>query len=144
LPTFEAWRDSLFRDIPKGPFHYQTMLQLAALDPSPDKTPRNLIDAQFWKKANSASPQGEEREKILAAGLVDLACWGGSPPYIARGMLHNGRLLATGSQLEWVADRLRTGKSDPTRCPGVKGLSDEDWTWLDRFVASVPKAAYKK
>ena len=84
---------------------------------------------------------GEEREKQLAAFLADLACLRDAAPYVARGLIENGRLRSTGLQVAAVADRLRKGKPDPSGCPGAKGFTDDDWAQLDQLVADASSRA---
>jgi len=38
------------------------------------------------------------------------------------------------SQIGVVAARLRNGNFNPSACPGVKGLTEEDWAKLDELV----------
>jgi uncharacterized protein YjbI with pentapeptide repeats len=101
----------------------------------PEWKSEELIPADFWKDALSTPPQGEQRKAKLAEFLANLACYSGSSPYVARGLLRNGRMEATGTQIVTVAEKLRKGKSDETACPGVKGFTDQDWGWLDKLVA---------
>jgi hypothetical protein len=115
--------------------------RLSALDPAADEP----TDAQFWNDALSAPPLGEEREQQLAAFLADLGCTRRAAHYVARGLIRNGRLRFTGLQVvATVADRLRKGKSDPSSCPGVTGLSDGDWAILDRLVADASRPTDEK
>jgi uncharacterized protein YjbI with pentapeptide repeats len=87
-----------------------------------------------------AESKGEVWERKLAEFLADLAC-SGPGPYVARGLLGNGRIRATGAQETTVSNELRKGKSDPTACPGVIGFNDQDWAELYGVDRSVPKPA---
>ena len=78
-------------------------------------------------------------QKRLTHNLVELACSAASAPHVARGLLRNRRIAATGAEIGTVADRLRKGRTDPTTCPGVKGFTDEDWAELDKLVAGATK-----
>lgn len=133
--TFAIWRDNILEEIPIGEKRDSAMRRLSALDPPPDKEPKNVLNAAFWKQVLPVQSRGQERERRLAVFLADLACSPDSPPYIARGLLWNGRFKATGSQVTIVEDRLQKGKSDQSACPGVKGFTDEDWASLDKLAA---------
>ena len=133
--TFSVWRDSILKAIR---YPDDTTERLSALDPAPENEPKNSINPEFWKKASSAPPQSKERTVAL---LTNLACSSNGAPYVARGLLRNGRMEATGSQIAAVAARLRRGKSDQAACFGVKDLTDEDWASFDALVAAAPKPA---
>jgi hypothetical protein len=60
-----------------------------------------------------------------------------TPPHVARGLLHNGRIEATGVEIATIGDRLRGGKADLRTCPGVKGFIEEDWQLLDKILTRV-------
>ena len=57
---------------------------------------------------------------------------------VARGLIQHGRLQSIGSQIGVVAARLRNGKFNPSGCPGVEGLTEEDWAKLDKLVMKAP------
>ena len=66
--------------------------------------------------------------KRLTDYLVQLACSADAAPHVARGLIRNGRIWATGAQIAMIiADRLRKGRTDPAACPGVRGFTDEDY-----------------
>ena len=76
--------------------------------------------------------------------LADLACLGDSAPYVARGLLRNlkpkgdpEKFLDAGG-LKLFTDRLLKGKSDPTTCPGIHGLTDTDWADLSKLTLTSP------
>jgi uncharacterized protein YjbI with pentapeptide repeats len=102
-----------------------------------DDVPGNVLGGEF---CNGVSPKGKEQEKELAAFLTDLAC-SGSGPYVARGLLENGRIQATGAEAAAVANILRKGKSDPTACPGVIDFNYQDWAKVYRVDRSAPTPA---
>jgi Pentapeptide repeats (8 copies) len=135
--TFAAWRDAVLETIPETHRH-ETRVGLSALDPA-QKEPEDVIKAQFWNDAVSAPPQGEEREKQLAAFLADLGCSSDGAPYTTRGLIENGRLRSTGSHVAAIADRLYKGKSDPTACPGVEDFTGEDWAKLSELSPDPPR-----
>ena len=133
--TFSVWRDSVLKAVR---YPDRTRERLSALDPAPENEPKNSINAEFWKKASSATPQSKDRTVAL---LTDLACSRDGAPYVARGLLRNGRMKATGSQIAEVVARLRKGKSDQAACLGVKDFTDWDWESFDALVAAAPKPA---
>jgi uncharacterized protein YjbI with pentapeptide repeats len=131
--TFAAWRDAILDSIPET-HRNDARVRLSALDPAAEKEPKDVIKSQFWDEASSAPPQGEEREKQLAAFLAALGCRSDGAPHVARGLIRNGlRDWSMRRQVETVADRLYNGKSDPTGCPGVKGFTDKDWADLSKL-----------
>jgi uncharacterized protein YjbI with pentapeptide repeats len=131
--TFAEWRDAIAASIPAGARRDLLIDSLAALGPAAEKEPEGVLDPNFWEKARSSQPQGGERKRRLAAFLTDLACSADSAPYVARGLLRNQQVNATGAQFASVVDRLRKGKSDLTACPGVNGFTDEDWAYFDQI-----------
>jgi len=73
--------------------------------------------------------------------LADLACSEDSGPYVARKLLLNlnppgtrkGSELLDAGALKLFTDQLLKRKSDPTICPGVRGLTDTDWPDLSKL-----------
>jgi hypothetical protein len=139
--TFSVWRDGILKPIPTGRYRDDARERLSALDPASENEPKNSINAEFWKKASSAPSHSEERNGRTAAFLTDLACSSNGAPYVGRGLLRNGRMEATGSQIAAVAARLRKSKSDQAACSGVKDFTDEDWASFDALVAAARKPA---
>ena len=93
----------------------------------------------FWNEAAKNSLNNEkEFPKRLAQQLGDLACSADGAPYVARGLLRNGRLRATGQHLLAIVDRMKKARSDPAKpeaidlsaCPGVEGFTEQDWLSL--------------
>jgi uncharacterized protein YjbI with pentapeptide repeats len=141
--TFSVWRDSILSTIPTGGGD-DAGERLSALGPAPENEPKNLIDAEFWKKASTTPSPNDEREKRTIAFLVDLACSRNGAPYVGRGLMRNGRMEAAGSQIAAVAARLRKGKSEQATCLGVKDFTDEDWASLDGLVVAASTPAPDK
>jgi uncharacterized protein YjbI with pentapeptide repeats len=154
--TFAAWSEGVVQEIPLGRRNLavtrlsvldterDVMTRLLAQDPELDEKPKQLLDDKFW--AGSPGSQREESERRLAALLLDLVCESfleSDAHYIVRGLVRNGRLLATGTQITIVVDRLRKGKSDKASCRGVQGFIDEDWKKLDEDVALAARRARK-
>ena len=52
--------------------------------------------AEFWRNACSTRPSDDNFETKLAISLTELACLEDAAPYIARGLLRNGRIEAAG------------------------------------------------
>jgi len=77
--------------------------------------------------------------------LADLACVERPAPYVehpapyaARGLLRNLKEKVAPefldvAGLKLFTDRLLKGKSDPTTCPGVRGLTETDWADLSKL-----------
>ena len=129
--NFTIWLDDVLKGIPTS---NEAILRLSGLNPL-TRLP-DILDKNFWESARSRQqPQGAQREKTLAVFLAGLACSSEAVPYVAQGLIRNGRIEATGMQVRTVADTLRKGRSDPAACPGVRGLTDEDWALLERLVA---------
>jgi uncharacterized protein YjbI with pentapeptide repeats len=136
--SFGKWRDAIANGFPAGSVGDQVIDHLAVLDPAGKKEPENLLDQSYWDRAHSSQPQGEEVRTERAKFLADLACMGDSAPYVARGLLRNltlqvGPEFLDAGGLKLFTDRLLKGKSDPTTCPGVRGLTDTDWADLSKL-----------
>jgi hypothetical protein len=134
--TFTEWRDAIADSVPEGFLRDQVIERLAVLDP--EKEPQDVLDQHYWDEAQSSKLQGEEVPRKRAMFLADLACLGDSAPYVARGLLRNlqrksdPEVLDAGG-LKLFTDRLLKGKSDPTTCPGVRGLTDTDWANVSKL-----------
>ena len=72
----------------------------------------------------------------LAKLLGDLACKSAGKPYVARGLIDNGRLEALGDQLEGVRKRMKEGREKPDACKGVTGFTEDDWRRLDAIKSA--------
>jgi hypothetical protein len=127
-------------DIPEGKISSEgrgkngARQRLSLLDPSaPD--PEGVI----WGKGRCSRQQDAKFQKRLTHNLIELACSAASAPHVARGLLRNGRIAATGVEIGTVADRLRKGRTDPTTCLGVKGFTDEDWAKFDELADGATK-----
>jgi hypothetical protein len=141
--TFTEWRDAIADSVPEGFLRDQVIERLAVLDP--EKEPRDVLDQHYWDEAQSSKLQGEEVPRKRAMFLADLACLGDSAPYVARELLRNlqrkgdPEVLDAGG-LKLFTDRLLKGKSDPTTCPGVRGLTDTDWADLSKLSSETLKS----
>jgi hypothetical protein len=121
-------------NIPEGSGKDIARQRLSLLDPSaPD--PAGVI----WGKGHCSRQQDAKFQKRLTHNLIELACSAASAPHVARGLLRNGRIAATGVEIGMVADRLRKGRTDPTTCLGVKGFTDEDWAKFDELADGATK-----
>jgi uncharacterized protein YjbI with pentapeptide repeats len=118
--------------------------RLSTLDLSVGTSTQDAQLARRWARERTRSLSPPRRAAILER----LACSAGQnqrlrgfveyAPYVARGLMWNGRLAATRHRLHDIAERMRKGKSDPSACPGVKGFTDADWKRLDDLVAKAP------
>jgi uncharacterized protein YjbI with pentapeptide repeats len=135
--SFTEWRDSILEQMDRGNMEGR----LSALNPSPDNKPQNVIDRQI---CGSVPSKDQEWDRKVAESLGNLACSSSSAPYVARGLLTNGRIESTGTQITTVAERLLKGRSDPTSCPGVTGFTDRDWAILDELVRKASEQQSKR
>ena len=99
--------------------------------------------ARFWTAAAETSRQREgDFQERLAMQLAKIVCSADNAPYVARGLIRNNRLEATGRHLQAIASQMKKARGDPARpesadlsaCPGVKGFIDKDWSDLDEEV----------
>jgi hypothetical protein len=150
--TFGEWRDVIANSVPVGPLRARVKNLLAVLDPTEKKEPEDALDQRYWDSAHSSQPQGEEARRKRAMFLADLACLKDSAPYVARGLLRilepKGdkavpELLDAGG-LKLFTDQLLKGKSDPSTCPGILGLTDTDWAILSQCFPSATVAARRR
>jgi uncharacterized protein YjbI with pentapeptide repeats len=126
--TYDIWRAAILSTMLEGDPKSDAGERLWALDPQlnqPSECPgQRAIDA-----------------KQLAEYLITLVCLAAdaadAAPHVARGLIQNGRIAATGVEIASIADRLRRGKADTQTCPGVVGFTEEDWARLDQVVADV-------
>ena len=114
------------------------------LDP-PLATAQDAADMAKWSKLTEQSltsdPDGARHRGWLAAFLGNLACEEDDAPYVAYGLVKNGRLAALGDQKEGVRTRLKAGREKPNACKGVAGFTEEDWRALDAIkpTAAAPR-----
>jgi uncharacterized protein YjbI with pentapeptide repeats len=125
---------ALQRAIVGNPRKDDVALRLQMANPA-KPAPKDLTPANVWTGKAPAT-------KDLAGFLAELACKAPEQnfdrppqPYVARGLLNNGRLLATGSDVVIVATKMRACKTNTAACPGVIGFTDKDWALLDDTVA---------
>ncbi len=131
-PAIDA--TALRRAAANNPFQDEQRERLALLDaadPPPQATPSDVWPA--------APPSATALAKVLA----DLICApppedaeAPRPPYVARGLIANGRLAATGAEIGRVAARMKAAQKTPSDCPGVAGFNESDWAALEALVAA--------
>jgi hypothetical protein len=44
------------------------------------------------------------------------------------------RLSELGDQLGSVRERMKSGRTDPEKCHGVKGFTERHWRWLEEYL----------
>jgi uncharacterized protein YjbI with pentapeptide repeats len=72
-----------------------------------------------WKAAIAApQPSAHEYQQALATELEKVACDSSDPPFVIDGLIDNGRLAATGTEVAKLIDAF----SDEKKCPGARGL----------------------
>lgn len=119
--------------------------------------------AELARQSQVSDPNGTHHRRRLATFLGDLACGPHSSdgaPYVARGLMGQrvpwwhvsrslfgetgpGRLAALGDQLGAVRDRMKAGRKDPDKCPGVAGFTEDDWKQLDSIKLPMSKPAFE-
>jgi hypothetical protein len=82
------------------------------------------------KQSHTLDPDGAQHRRRLATMLGDLSCGADGAPYVARALVRL-RLAALGDQLDGVRDRIKVGRNDPEKCPGVSGFTESEWRQLD-------------
>jgi uncharacterized protein YjbI with pentapeptide repeats len=156
--AFATWRDKVVAQIPQirrdaemARAHEQGVLWnfskstprflLGKLGPGWEKETEYVKAAEFWRNACSTRPSDDNFETKLAISLTELACLEDAAPYIARGLLRNGRIEAAGAKAMDLLDTLLKGKSDPSVCPGVVGFVDADWALVRKVRRSLSNSS---
>jgi hypothetical protein len=106
--------------------------RIAQLDPDPEMKSEWQPDA--WIRLERLQPP-KEYEKTLAAGLRQIGCAAEGAPYVIRGFLRasfDKRFTADPAQAAAVAQYFL----DDARCPGARGLLDEDKAALEEIQRS--------
>ena len=100
--------------------------QLAILQTdNPDWTSKSDEEnTQFWSEqvAIAARKSSQEMQHALAEFLIGLSCADEAAPYVAGGLIRNGRIATTGLYAKEIEQRLL----DPKTCPGASGLGEDD------------------
>jgi hypothetical protein len=107
--------------------------RFSVLDPAAEEPYDVVLKPEFWRSVCARKRRDKEGNKKLAAFLAGLICLDDSAPYVARGILRNGRVTDTDTQAAIIVDRLSKAKLDPTACPGVAGFTAADWKAVDRL-----------
>ena len=69
-------------------------------------------------------------QHALASLLMGLGCADEAAPYVAGGLIRNGRVAATGPYAKVIEQKLL----NPETCPGAVGLSEDDKYQLRAIV----------
>jgi uncharacterized protein YjbI with pentapeptide repeats len=82
-----------------------------------------------WSEAMKGSSASDRTQlfRVLADHLSSVVCDAGGAPYVARGLLNNGRFGFLGDQFSSLLLRLEEGRKDAKKCRGVVGFTEEDW-----------------
>jgi hypothetical protein len=93
---------------------------------------RDEENAKYWSEqvAVAAQKSHQEMQDALASSLIELGCGGEGAPYVARGLIRNGRVAATGRRAAEIEQKLL----NPETCPGAVGLNDRDKYQLRAIV----------
>ena len=140
ISSLATWRDSILERIDEGGLRDAAMTRLSSLD-APQDAPADLTPVELWTKPSPGPAAQDERERHFSASLADLACSSDAAPYVARALIGSGRIASAGAHIAIIADRLWTGKSDPSACPGVAGFTDEDWINVAELCSNSDTAA---
>jgi uncharacterized protein YjbI with pentapeptide repeats len=131
--AFRKFVDDVLREVP-AEAKERAKERLSVLEPGA-RTPEQ--DAQLvaqWRQERVRSLSPARR----AHGIARLACGADEAPHIARGLMRNGRLEDTRQDLHDIAAKMRSGKTDASKCEGVRGFVDADWKSLDELVKKAP------
>ena len=125
--------------------------QFSRLKPNFNTTQQDGIDQAAWvileDSDRARDPFGFQRRRRLAELLGGLACAAETAPYVARTLVGQpelgqpGRLAALGDKLGAVRERLKAGRKEPDKCPGVIGFNENDWRNLDAIEPTVAAPA---
>ena len=93
---------------------------------------RDEENTKFWSQqvAIAARKSHQEMQDALASFLIGLGCGDEGTPFVARGLIRNGRVAATGRHAAEIEQKLL----NPETCPGAVGLSDRDKYHLRAIV----------
>jgi hypothetical protein len=127
------------------------LARLARLQPGFQTPEQDVADQLTWsdleKRALALDPDGTQHRRRLAAILGDLVCDAEGAPYVARVLVGDHtitvagqeitRLAGLGDQLETVRARMQAGRKNPEKCPGVVGLTEDEWQLLGSIKPTV-------
>jgi hypothetical protein len=99
--------------------------QLDRLDPDAEARP-GTVTPEFWTEAQAQQVPGEAREQAMANLFRALLADGAPAPFVARGLIKNGRLAAAGRRVEalWrdIEASAKVGPGEQPPLPGAVGL----------------------
>ena len=123
--SYRAWLDRILNEIPPGERRDEAQASLSTLDPTPANEPTTP-----WSASTSIPIDNGQQTEKLEAFLEQLACSSkDTAPYVARGLLNNGRLSAVGARITQVAIAFHLPD-----CRGTEGFTDDDWNKLQQFT----------
>jgi uncharacterized protein YjbI with pentapeptide repeats len=122
--------------VPEGPLRHAALQRIRRLDPEkPLEGEPQMTEA--WKKVESSAPLRTVYEKSLAEQLRRTGCDSDGAPYVLQRLLQRFRLppdelpelipFQKGSPHLY---NLAAAFLDEAHCPGARGLSDRDKSWL--------------
>ena len=119
--------------------------RFATLEPEFQSADQDLADQDRWrdleKQWHTRDPIGAQHRFQVAVILGDLACAVDNAPYVARGLINNGRLAALSDQLDSVLTRMNEGIKTQEKCPGVARFTVGDWERLEAIKPTVSASA---
>jgi hypothetical protein len=156
---FATWLHSVLQLVPAAD-SVRIGGQLAILAPDLDTSeiearlsseaaePTKVLTPAFWQRAVLSPPP------VLAKFVAELGCASVPQPYLAQGLVRQGRWIieqevvdpwidAGRARLAVLTDRLQKGSTEPTACAGTKGLTDDDRDSLHKLIALTSKGSTK-
>ena len=129
--TFAEWHQQILTQLPSENRCYDT--SFTTLDPAAAGA-NEIIENVFRDAIHTSQTHADEVEQQYADFIGDLACSPALQPYVARGLIANGRFEATGNHIQSIVKKMRKAMTAPQECPGVRGFTDEDWEHLTRLL----------
>ena len=119
--------------------------RLSHLDPHAIDQASDLEVTAYWTGLEARSIAVDVYQRRLGYYLTSLACRRDLAPHVARHLLQSasvepsGRVGATGPYFWVLAEAMRSGRAEPTACPGTKGFVEQDWERLYSLIEHAPK-----
>lgn len=103
------------------------------LKPGFQENPQTPTWAGIEEASLALDPDGTQHRRRAADRLGAIACGSDTAPYVTQGLIRNGRLAALRDRVAVARTRMEEGRGSPKKCPGVAGLSEENWRWLEEI-----------
>ncbi len=129
LGGYKQWRDDLTVTAKSAETSARIKNAILALNPDL-ASPADSLSAADWKKLEALSQKEPVAESDALSFFVEMACSPDNAPYVARGLIRNGRVEAIGLKLAEFISVLK----DSTRCSGAVALNDVDFKLLNTIA----------